>query len=136
MNPILWIKDAAVTYSLRLSADIPPFLEKFAASTACASVMPRYQLGIAIALAISAFCSAILFFWLSPPSGGTGKIQLPVSSDSDDEFEPELAGENDLYNVTKAEDFSDGTPIDAESFWAKVRIVMIPSLLRYGFMLY
>ncbi|KAF8583290.1 P-loop containing nucleoside triphosphate hydrolase protein [Ramaria rubella] len=81
--------------------------------------MPRYQLLIAIVLAVAAICSAAFFFWLSPPSGN--KIQLPISYDSEDEFEPELAGEDDPFSVTKPEDFIDGTPIDEDKFWAKTR---------------
>jgi hypothetical protein len=83
--------------------------------------MPRYQLAIAIVLAVSAACSAALFFWLSPPSGG--KIELPTSNDSDDEFEPELAGESDPFAVTKPEDFIDGTPIDEDKFWVEVSLM-------------
>ena len=91
--------------------------------------MFRFQFAVAIVLALSAVCSASLFFWLSPPSGG--KIELPTSYDSDDEFEPELAGESDPFSVTKAEDFIDGKPIDEEKFWAKVGEVIVIALLKW-----
>lgn len=80
--------------------------------------MFRFQFAIAIALALSVACSAALFFWLSPPSGG--KIELQTAYDSDDEFDPELAGESDPFAVATPEDFVDGTPIDEEKFWVKV----------------
>lgn len=86
-------------------------------------MMPRFQLATAIVLAAGALFSAVLFFWLSPPTT-TGKIQLPTSVYSDDEFEPELAGESDPFIVTKPEDFIDGTPINEDSFWAKVSFVV------------
>ncbi|KAF8507555.1 multidrug resistance-associated ABC transporter [Gautieria morchelliformis] len=82
--------------------------------------MFRFQFAVAIALAISAVFSAALFFWLYPPNDG--KIELPASYDSDDEFEPELAGERDPFAVTRPEDFIDGTPIDEDKFWVKTRI--------------
>ena len=90
--------------------------------------MVRYHLAIAVGLAFSAACSAALFFWLSPPAGG--KIELP-SNDSDDEFEPELAGESDPFAVTRPEDFIDGTPIDEDNFWVEVSL-MISRLHQAG----
>jgi hypothetical protein len=80
--------------------------------------MFRFQFAVAITLAISAIFSAALFFWLCPPNDG--KIELPASYDSDDEFEPVLAGESDPFAVTRPEDFIDGTPIDEDKFWIKV----------------
>ncbi|KAF8518400.1 multidrug resistance-associated ABC transporter [Hysterangium stoloniferum] len=82
--------------------------------------MPRYQLGIAIALVVSAVCSAVFFFWLSPRP--TSKIQLPVSSDTNDEFESDFIDEDDPFSLAKAEDFSDGIPIDEDNFWARTRV--------------
>jgi len=84
--------------------------------------MARFQLAISVVLAASALFSALLFFWLSSPSGRLAKIQLPISSiESDDEFEPELAGEDDPFiAVTEPEDFVDGIPIEDTRFWATV----------------
>ncbi|KAJ7512914.1 multidrug resistance-associated ABC transporter [Mycena galericulata] len=70
--------------------------------------MPLYQLGIAVALAITAFGSSI-FFYLNRPK--EGKIQLPIHSE---------AVEEDPFDVTKPEDVIDGYPIEGEAFWVRV----------------
>lgn len=72
--------------------------------------MPQYQLEVAVALAVSALCSLSVFL-LSRPT--EGKISLPK------EAEEEL--EKDPFDVTKPEDFVDGTPVNGEQFWQKVR---------------
>lgn len=95
--------------------------------------MFRFQFAIAIVLVLGAAFSAVLFFWLSPPNPG-GKIELPTSNDSDDEFEPELAGESDPFAVTRPDDFIDGTPIDEDKFWVKVGIIIRYSITGvFGF---
>ncbi|KAF8205439.1 multidrug resistance-associated ABC transporter [Mycena galopus ATCC 62051] len=70
--------------------------------------MPLYQLEIASALAISAFCSSV-FLYLNRPT--EGKIQLPLHSDFSD----------DAFDVTKPEDILDGYPIEGEAFWVKIK---------------
>ena len=92
-------------------------------------MMFRFQFAVAFVLALSAFCSASLFFWLSPPNGG--KIELPTSYDSEDEFGPEPYRESDPFAVTRPKDFIDGKPIDEEKFWAKVGEAVIIAFLKW-----
>jgi hypothetical protein len=75
--------------------------------------MPLYQLEIASALVITAFCSS-LFLFLNRPT--EGKIQLPLHSEDSD-------SDNDAFDVTRPEDIIDGYPIDGERFWVQVRDV-------------
>ncbi|KAJ7126233.1 P-loop containing nucleoside triphosphate hydrolase protein [Mycena epipterygia] len=75
--------------------------------------MPLYQLEIASALAISAFCSSI-FLYLNRPK--EGKIQLPIHSESDI-----VDDDEDPFDVTKPEDVIDGYPIEGDAFWVKIK---------------
>ncbi|KAF7360576.1 Multidrug resistance-associated ABC transporter protein [Mycena venus] len=72
--------------------------------------MPLYQLEIASALAITAFCSGV-FFYLNRPT--EGKIQLPLHSEPD--------SGDEAFDVTKPEDIVDGYPIEGERFWVKIK---------------
>lgn len=72
--------------------------------------MPQYQLEVAVALAVSATCSLSVFL-LS--KSNEGKISLHT--------EPEEDLVKDPFDVTKPEDFVDGTPVNGEQFWQKVR---------------
>lgn len=74
------------------------------------SLMPQYQLEVAIALVVSATCSLSVYLLLRPTEG---KIYLP--------YEVEEEVERDPFDVTKPEDFVDGTPVNAEAFWQTVR---------------
>ncbi|KZT70050.1 P-loop containing nucleoside triphosphate hydrolase protein [Daedalea quercina L-15889] len=73
--------------------------------------MPQYQLEVAIVLAASAVCSLSVFLLSQPKQG---KIHLP------EEAEEEL--ERDPFDVTKPEDFVDGTPVNGEAFWHTMRL--------------
>ncbi|KAF8955330.1 multidrug resistance-associated ABC transporter [Flammula alnicola] len=75
--------------------------------------MPRFQLPIAVVLAVSVLGSSIVFFLTRTTEG---KIQLPTHVDSED-GEPM----HDAFDVTRAEDIVDGYPVDAENFWARMR---------------
>lgn len=72
--------------------------------------MLQYQLPVAIVLAVSAACSLVVFVVLRPREG---KIQLPTDG--------EEVPQRDPFDVTKPTDFIDGTPVDAEAFWFRVR---------------
>jgi hypothetical protein len=72
--------------------------------------MLRFQLEVAIALVIGAFSSLVIRYLTSRKAEGT--IQL-VEEDTHDPFD-----------VTRPEDFVHGYPIDAESFWTSVRVIM------------
>lgn len=87
--------------------------------------MLQLQLVVAIVLTVAVFCSAALFFWLSPPNR-TGKIVLPATVE-DDAFNQQLSDNTDPFLVTKPEDFVDGTPVNEDSFWASVGYMNRPS---------
>jgi hypothetical protein len=74
--------------------------------------MARFQLEIAIALAISATASFLILVF-----GGLkeGKIQLPTHYHEEEQSGP------DPFDVATAEDFLEGYPIDETSFYKKVR---------------
>ncbi|KAI0040180.1 ATP-binding cassette transporter [Auriscalpium vulgare] len=74
--------------------------------------MPRFQLAVAIALASAAVLS-VGFLWLLRPK--EGKVQLPVTTDGEDQYE------HDAFDVTQPEDIVDGEPIDEQAFWARNR---------------
>lgn len=76
--------------------------------------MPPYQLHVAIAQAASA-AGSLAAFTLATSQGG--KNALPTSSDGEEDLS------RDPFNVTKPEDFVDGTPIDEDHFWARVRLL-------------
>lgn len=76
--------------------------------------MPKYQLPIAIVLAICAVLSAS-FLWVRRPK--EGKVKLPVYVDG----EVDETYERDPFEVTTPADIKDGEPIDEASFWARVR---------------
>lgn len=77
--------------------------------------MPRYQLQIAVVLALSAVGSLLVFYFTRTKEG---KIQLPTHVDESEEtfYGP------DPFDVTKPEDIIDGYPIDADAFWTRVRL--------------
>jgi hypothetical protein len=75
--------------------------------------MPRFQLEVALALAVSA-CGSLTVFYLTRTK--EGKVQLPTYID---ESEDGLNG-NDPFDVTKPEDIIDGYPIEGDAFWTKV----------------
>jgi hypothetical protein len=72
--------------------------------------MPRLQLAIAVVLVLSNVAS---FFALFVVRRTKGNIQLPVHVDRGEE--------HDAFDVSKAEDMIDGYPVNAESFWTRVR---------------
>jgi hypothetical protein len=72
--------------------------------------MPRFQLPISIALAISIVISAITSYLRRAKEE---KIQLPIAV-ADEQ------NEHGVFDVTRPEDVTDGYPIDAESFWIRV----------------
>ncbi|KAL6302688.1 P-loop containing nucleoside triphosphate hydrolase protein [Sparassis latifolia] len=74
--------------------------------------MPEYQLGVAILLTTTAVCSFGVFLI----SVREGKIQLPVNVREQESLL------NDLFDVTTSEDALDGTPVDEDSFWRRMRL--------------
>ncbi|TFK38174.1 multidrug resistance-associated ABC transporter [Crucibulum laeve] len=76
--------------------------------------MPRFQLEIAIALAVSVVTSAIAFYLARPKEG---KIKLPTHVDDADD----ITQVPDPFDVTTPADIIDGYPIDAEGFWTRMR---------------
>ncbi|KAF9007916.1 ATP-binding cassette transporter [Cyathus striatus] len=76
--------------------------------------MPRFQLEIAVALAVCSTASLLLFCFNNPKEG---KIQLPTHADAD---EDELRGP-DPFDVTQPEDVIDGYIIDEDKFWSRMR---------------
>ena len=77
--------------------------------------MIQFELQVAIALAITAFASLIVFYLTRAKDG---KIQLPTHVE---ESENVLHG-HDPFDVTTLEDIIDGYPIDPDAFWASVRV--------------
>ncbi|KAI0641508.1 multidrug resistance-associated ABC transporter [Trametes meyenii] len=75
--------------------------------------MPGYQLHVAVALAAALAISLGTWLFAGPQDN---KDALPIFA----EGEEGLA--RDPFDVTTPEDFIDGTPIDAERFWAKMRL--------------
>jgi hypothetical protein len=72
--------------------------------------MPRLQLAIAVVLVLSSVAS---FSALFVARRTERNIQLPVYVDREAEY--------DAFDVLKAEDIIDGYPVNAESFWTRVR---------------
>ncbi|TFK34287.1 multidrug resistance-associated ABC transporter [Crucibulum laeve] len=91
--------------------------------------MPRFQLEIAIVLAVSALGSASTIYFTRPKDG---KIQLPTLSDEDG-----IASVRDPFDVTKPEDLIDGHPIEGEGFWKRMqrRKLIVSFLLGVVFVL-
>ena len=87
--------------------------------------MPVYQLETSITLLIAAAVSAAIFA-LAPSSSKEGAIKLPVSQQegllADNDSEPELEGEEDPFDVTTTEDWTDGYPVDEDRFWTRVSL--------------
>lgn len=85
--------------------------------------MARFQLEIAITLAVSALVSLSDFYFTRIPEG---KVQLPISLEAD-----ELGGW-DPFDIITPQDIVDGFPVDGDAFWARVRyrsvIVSRPSI--------
>lgn len=77
--------------------------------------MPRFQLEIAIALAVSALTSIVAFYLCRSKDR---KIQLPTTNGEDAELE--LEG-SDPFDVAQPIDLVDGFPIDEEAYWSRVR---------------
>ena len=75
--------------------------------------MPLYQLPIAVALSASVVLSGIGFLLTKTDDG---KIKLPTSVAEDENGEPL----HDPFDVTRAEDLVDGTPLNEEQFWSRV----------------
>jgi hypothetical protein len=90
--------------------------------------MPRFQLEVSIAFAVSIICS-IGIFYLSRTT--YGKIQLPTDSDELDEF---VDFGRDPFDVTKPEDIVDGYPIDEPKFWEQVWTSSFPSKLASNYL--
>lgn len=78
--------------------------------------MIRFELGVAITLAVSAGCSLILFYLTREKDG---KVQLPTHVDESED----VVNGHDPFEVTTLEDIIDGYPIDADAFWASVRVL-------------
>ncbi|GBE83948.1 hypothetical protein SCP_0510070 [Sparassis crispa] len=74
--------------------------------------MPEYPLGVAILLTTTAVCSFGVFLI----SAREGKIQLPVNVREQESLL------NDPFDVTTSEDALDGTPVDEDSFWRRMRL--------------
>ncbi|OSX61133.1 hypothetical protein POSPLADRAFT_1074834 [Postia placenta MAD-698-R-SB12] len=72
--------------------------------------MPLYQLPVAIVLAVSAGCSLAALLVSRPREG---KIRLDAEEEN---------SRPDPFDVTRPEDLIDGTPVDAEGFWHKMRL--------------
>ncbi|EIW54849.1 ATP-binding cassette transporter [Trametes versicolor FP-101664 SS1] len=75
--------------------------------------MPEYQLHVAIALTAGLATSLGLFLLAGPEEK---KNALPTFVEGDE------ALERDPFDVASAEDFVDGTPIDEQQFWSKMRL--------------
>ncbi|OJT05133.1 ABC transporter ATP-binding protein/permease VMR1, partial [Trametes pubescens] len=75
--------------------------------------MPEYQLHVAIALTAGLATSLGIFFLAGPEEH---KNALPTFVEGDE------ALERDPFDVATAEDFVDGTPIDEQLFWHKMRL--------------
>ncbi|KAJ7113275.1 multidrug resistance-associated ABC transporter [Mycena crocata] len=75
--------------------------------------MPRFQLGILVALNASAFISAFFFYLYRRREG---KIQLPTYANAQEES---LYPDGDPFDVITAEDLQDGYPLDEEKFWTQ-----------------
>ena len=73
--------------------------------------MPRFQLPISIALVTSVVTSLIAFYFTRTKDG---KIQLPITAAN------EQNERDDMLDVVRLEDVTDGYPIDEESFWKRV----------------
>jgi hypothetical protein len=78
--------------------------------------MIRFELGVAITLAVSAGCSLILFYLTREKDG---KVQLPTHVDESED----VVNGHDPFEVTTLEDIIDGYPIDADAFWVSVRVL-------------
>jgi hypothetical protein len=78
--------------------------------------MIRFELGVAITLAVSAFGSLVLFYLAREK---VGKVRLPVHVDESED----VIHRHDPFDVTTLEDITDGYPIDADAFWASVRCI-------------
>jgi hypothetical protein len=78
--------------------------------------MIRFELGVAITLAVSAGCSLISFYLTREKDG---KVQLPTHVDESED----VVNGHDPFEVTTLEDIIDGYPIDADAFWASVRVL-------------
>jgi hypothetical protein len=70
--------------------------------------MPRYQLSVAIALAVAAACSVGLILFARTQER---KIQLPLTGEEVDD---------DPFDVSSPEDVVDGYPVEENKFWAQV----------------
>ena len=77
--------------------------------------MRPFELYVATALALSAFCSLTDLYLTREKKG---KIQLPTHVDESEENL--YHEEDDAFNVMTREDVIDGYPIDADVFWASV----------------
>ncbi|KAF5371584.1 hypothetical protein D9758_003437 [Tetrapyrgos nigripes] len=78
--------------------------------------MPRFQFEIAVLLAVCAGAS-LSFLSVSKLRSTNGKIQLPLHSEGNgsEELTP------DPFDVTTAEDYLEGYPIEEEKFWKKTK---------------
>ncbi|KAF9225872.1 multidrug resistance-associated ABC transporter [Gyrodon lividus] len=84
--------------------------------------MPQYQLPIAVILAATAVGSVVLLYLTRPQEA---KIQLPTHGEQDESLVC------DPFDVTRPEDVVDGSPINEETFWDKVRLwkLLVSALL-------
>ena len=78
--------------------------------------MPVYQLHVAVALAVTLVVSLVAYL----AYGIQEKTTLPTY------VEGEEGLSRDPFDVTKPEDFVDGTPIDEDGFWKRVRGRVLP----------
>ncbi|KAJ8520309.1 hypothetical protein ONZ45_g2846 [Pleurotus djamor] len=88
--------------------------------------MPRFQLEVALALAVSSFGSLLFFYVLRSKEG---KIQLPTHADENGNGLQQE--EHDPFDVLTQEDTVEGDPVNEEVFWARMRLIklVISSLL-------
>jgi hypothetical protein len=81
--------------------------------------MFRFQLEVAIALVTSAFSSLGRSIFTGKKAEGTIQLPVHVEEDQHDTL-------HDPFDVTKPEDVVHGYPIDAEGFWTRVCVSIIP----------
>ena len=76
------------------------------------TTMPQYQLHVAVTLAVGLLASLTAWSFAGPKKPPTA---LPTSEDG---LLP------DPFDVTRPEDFVEGTPVDETRFWAKVERIL------------
>ncbi|TFK48986.1 P-loop containing nucleoside triphosphate hydrolase protein [Heliocybe sulcata] len=78
--------------------------------------MLRFQLQVAVSLAVATVGSLGFLWYYGTGDYEEGKVRLPVYSDGEEELQ------SDPFNITKPEDLIDGYPVDEQGFWNKMRL--------------